>query len=400
MVRARTSPNLASVRVHLDHAATTPIRAEVAEAMAGVHALELGNPSSLHTAGRRARRLLDDARDEIADVIGVDPGEVVFTSGGTEADDLAVCGVAAQRPGIVLCSAVEHDAVLEPVRHLGGQTVAVDDRGRLDLDDLERHLAAAAGVGGGDVALVSLMAVNNENGVGQPLAPAVAMVRALAPGTPVHTDAVQAAGWIDLAEAARDVDLMTITGHKIGGPVGVGALIVHDGTPLSPRLRGGGQENERRSGTQNVAGAVGLARALSLAAAERDVVTPRVAALRDRFADAVIAAVDDVVEPARPDHDDRSGLVGGTVQLCFPGVESEALLFLLDEAGVEASAGSACAAGALEPSHVLAAMGVPADTARGALRVSVGRTTSEADIDFAVGVVVDAVRRLRGARAA
>jgi cysteine desulfurase len=244
------------------------------------------------------------------------------------------------------------------------------------------------------------MAVNNENGVSQQLEQAVTMIRALAPGTPVHSDAVQAAGWSDLTELAGDVDLMSITGHKIGGPVGVGALIVRDGTPLHPRLRGGGQENERRSGTQNVAGAVGLARALSLAATERDVLTGRVAALRDRFADAVLAAVDEVVEPAVPDHGDRSGLVGGTVQLCFCGIESEALLFLLDEAGVEASAGSACAAGALESSHVLAAMGVPADVARGALRVSVGRTTTETDIDFAVGVVIDSVGRLRGARAA
>lgn len=366
--------------------------------MGGVHALGLGNASSLHAAGRRARRLLDDARDEIAAVVGVDPGEVVFTSGGTESNDLAVCGVAEARSGVVLCSAIEHDAVLEPVRHLGGRTVAVDERGQLDQEDLERCLVA--GVASGGVALVSLMAVNNENGVSQPLEQTVAMVRALAPGTPVHTDAVQAAGWSDLGRVAGDVDLMTITGHKIGGPVGVGVLIVRDGTPLHPRLRGGRQENERRSGTQNVAGAVGMACALSLAAAERDVITPRVAALRDRFADAVIAAVGEVVEPADPDHGDRRGLVGGTVQLCFPRVESEALLFLLDEAGVEASAGSACAAGALEPSHVLAAMGVPAEVARGAMRVSVGRTTTEADIDYAVAVVAEAVGRLRGSRAA
>ncbi len=366
--------------------------------MESVHALELGNPSSRHTAGRRARRVLDDARDEVADVLGVDGSEVVFTSGGTEGDDLAVHGVAAARPGRVLCSAVEHDAVLEAVRARGGTTVAVDARGRLDLGDLERHLVGDAAVD--DVTLVSVMTVNNENGVRQPVVEAAAMVRELSPGTSVHTDAVQAAGWLDLRAEAAAVDLLTITAHKLGGPVGVGALIVRGDTPLTPRLRGGGQENERRSGTQNVAGAVGLARALSLAASERDEAVRRVAALRDRFTDAVLASLGDVHEPACPDHRDRDGVVGGTVQLCFGGVESEALLFLLDEAGVEASAGSACAAGALEPSHVLAAMGVPAELARGALRISVGRETSEDDIDFAVGVVVDAVSRLRGVKAA
>lgn len=366
--------------------------------MAEVAARPLGNPSSLHGAGRSARRLLDDARDEVAEVLGVTPAEVVFTSGGTEANDLAVHGVAAARDGVVLCSAVEHDAVLEPVRHRGGHTVAVDARGRLDLADLERHLAEAAA--GGGTALVSVMTVNNENGVRQPVEDVAALLAAHAPGTPVHTDAVQAAAWLDLRPVAAAVDLVTVTAHKLGGPVGTGALVVREGTPLAPRLRGGGQENERRSGTQHVVGAVGLARALTLAAAERDDLALRAAALRDRFADAVLAALDDVVEPAHPDHDRSHGLVGGTVQLCFGGVESEALLFLLDEAGVEASAGSACAAGALEPSHVLAAMGVPDDVARGALRISVGPGTTEAHVDHAAEAVIGAVRRLRGARAA
>lgn len=384
--------------VHLDHAATTPLRDEVVEEMAAIHRLGLGNPSSRHAAGRRARRLLDDARDEVADLFGVDASEIVFTSGGTEADDLAVRGVAARRPGTVLCSAVEHDAVLEPTRAAGGRTVAVDARGLVSLDDLADALEAAAGAGG--VSLVSVMAVNNENGVRQPVEAVSSLVDRIAPGTPVHTDAVQAAGWMDLRDLAARVDLMTVTGHKLGGPVGTGVLVVRDGTPLSARLLGGGQENERRSWTQNVAGAVGLARALTLAAGERDAVAPRVSALRDRFADAVVATVDAVVEPANPDHGDRGNLVGGTVQLCFPGVESEALLFLLDEAGVEASAGSACAAGALEPSHVLEAMGVDPAVARGALRVSVGRTTTAEEIDRAVQVVVDAVGRLRRVRAA
>ncbi len=374
------------------------MRAEVAEAMAEIQALGLGNPSSTHAAGRRARRLLDDARDELAAAVGAAPAEIVFTSGGTEADDLAVSGVAACRAGAVLCSAVEHDAVLEAVRHLGGGTVAVDARGRLSLEDLERKVELAAE--GDGVALVSVMLVNNENGVRQPLDEVVDVVRRVAPGTPVHTDAVQAAPWLDLAVAAAPADLVSISAHKIGGPVGVGALVVRAGTPLAPRLRGGGQERERRSGTQNVVGAVALARAVSLAAAERAEATVRVTALRNRLADGICSVSGGVVEPASPEHAGRSGIVGGTVQLCVAGVESEALLFLLDEAGVEASAGSACAAGALERSHVLTAMGVGDALAAGALRVSVGRTTTEADVDAAIRIIGESIARLRAAGAA
>lgn len=366
--------------------------------MARTGALGLGNPSSLHAAGRRARRLLDDARDEIADLLGVDSSEIVFTSGGTEANDLAIRGVAERRDGVVLCSAVEHDSVLAAVAAVGGETVGVDERGRLSLDALRDTLVAAPRRGG--VALVSVMLVNNENGVRQPLADVVRLVTDFAPGTPVHTDAVQAAPWLDLAAATAEADLVTVTAHKLGGPVGVGALVVREGTPLAARLAGGGQENERRSGTQNVVGAVAFARAMTLAAAERAEVAARVGELRDRFVEQLLAAVDGVVEPATPDHGDRSGLVGGIVQLCVRGVESEALLFLADEAGLEASAGSACAAGALEPSHVLAAMDVPADVARGALRISVGRGTTGDDVDRAAAIVADAVTRLRGVRAA
>lgn len=365
----------------------------MAEAAAQVN----GNPSSIHRSGRRARRILDDARDDVADVLGVDASMVVFTSGGTEADDLAVNGVASRRAGRVLCSAVEHHAVLEPTRHLGGETIGVDSTGLLSLEDTERRLAEALDEG---IALVSVMTVNNENGVRQPVEDVVSLVRAMSPGTPVHTDAVQAAGWIDLRGLASVVDLMTISGHKLGGPVGVGALVVRDRGVLTPRLLGGGQESELRSGTQNVVGAVGLARALVLTAAERDLVAAEVATRRDRFVRGVTAGVPDVIEPARPDRGSAAPVVGGIAQLCFRGIESEAMLFLLDEAGVEASAGSACAAGALEPSHVLAAMGVPDEFARGALRVSVGRETTDAEVDFAVGVVVDVVQRLRGARAA
>ena len=386
------------MRVRLDHAATTTLRPEAAAAVVEAQASGLGNPSAVYAAGRRARRLLDDARDELAELVGARPGEVVFTSGGTEADDLAIHGVAAARPGRVLCSAVEHEAVLEPVRLLGGRLVDVDASGRVSLDALERELVAARADGG--VSLVSLMLVNNENGVRQPLDEVVALVRALAPETPVHTDAVQAVGWLDLRSAAAAVDLISISGHKFGAPVGVGALIVRDGTPLVPRLLGGGQERERRSGTTDVAGAIGLTVAARAVAAERDATTLRVAALRDRLADQLIARIPGVVEPARVSGTDRAHLVGGTVQLCIEDVEGEALLFLLYEAGIEASAGSACAAGALDPSHVLAAMGVPRSLARGALRLSLGHDSTDEDVDHALMVIPEAVERLRSQCAA
>lgn len=383
------------MRIHLDHAATTPLRPEVAELIGTLGASGLGNPSSLHASGRRARRRLDDARDEVAACLGVTSAEIVFTSGGTEANDLAVHGVAAQRPGVVLCSAVEHDSVLEPVRVRQGRTVAVDPGGRVRPEVLERELGTADAV-----ALVSVMAVNNENGVRQPLAEVAEVIDTVAPGTPLHTDAVQAAAWLDLTGIAAVAELVTLTAHKLGGPVGVGALVVRDGTPIAPRVRGGGQENERRSGTQNVVGAAAFARALSLAAAEREDAASKAAALRDRFVSGVVSLVDGVVVPADPNAAAGPELAGGTVQVCFPGVESEALLFLLDEAGVEASAGSACAAGALEPSHVLAAMGVPDRLARGALRISVGPDTTADDIDRAVQVVAASVARLGGVQAA
>ena len=386
------------MHVYLDHAATTPLRDEVVAEMARVADLGPLNPSSRHRAGRRARRVLDDAREELASHLGARPGEVVFTSGGTEADDLAVNGVAAARPGVLLCSAVEHDAVRAPVVQRDGSLVAVDRQGRVDLEDLERRLVHARDTEG--VALVSVMAVNNENGVRQPLDDVAELVGAIAPGAPLHTDAVQAAPWLDLAQETRVADLVSISGHKLGAPVGVGALVVRDGVPLSPRLRGGGQERERRSGTPNVVGAVALARAVALAAEERAAVGARVAELRDRLAEGIMRRCGEVIEPACPTTAARDGLVGGTVQLCASGVESEALLFLLDEAGVAASAGSACAAGALEPSHVLAAMDVPDEFAGGALRLSVGRTTTTEEIDFAIDVVVDSIGTLRSARAA
>lgn len=383
---------LENVAVYLDHAATTPIRAEVLDAMAKVHEANVANPSSRHRSGRAARRMLDDARDEIAELVGFKPAEIVFTSGGTEADDLAIHGIAPDHPGRVLCSAVEHDAVLAAVTQRGGQTIRVDASGHVDVDELAATLQRERDTNG--VALVSVMLVNNENGVVQPIDDVADVLHECSPGTPLHSDAVQAASSMDLPSTLCNVDAASLSAHKIGGPVGVGVLGVRKHVPFRARVPGGGQENERRGGTQNLAGAVGFACALRLANLEQASVLDHMTKLRDRLVAGILTHCPGVIEPVT--HGGASRPPGGTAQLCVEGVESEALLFLLDEAHVEASAGSACAAGALEPSHVLTAMGVPESLARGALRLSVGRTTTHDDIERAQHVIVDAINQLRG----
>jgi cysteine desulfurase len=391
---------------YLDHAATTPLRPEVAEAMAEVRAEPLGNPTGSHPPAQRARQLLEEARDDVAAFVGCQPGEVVFTSGGTESANLAVFGslaaaaavaaavaVAAAAAGAgrpLLChSAVEHPAVLESCRaaaHQGAdvRVVAVDGAGRVDLDDLADALDA-------EPLLVAVMAANNETGVVQPLAEVVAMVRDRCPGAGVFTDAVQAAAFLDLAEATAGADLVGISAHKVGGPVGAGALIVRAPWPLAAHQHGGGQERERRSGTQDVAGAVGLATALRLAAAERAQLVRRVASLRDQFADGLSGAIDGVQRTVPPGVE----TLPGHLHLCLRGIEREELLVALGREGVCASGGSSCASGALEDSHVLAAMGVSGDLARGAIRFTLGHGTSEDDIERALAVVPGVVQSLR-----
>jgi cysteine desulfurase len=380
---------------YLDHAATTPLRPEARAAMLPWLGERFGNPSGAHRVARAARQAVDEARDSVAEVVGCRPGDVVFTSGGTEADNVAIRGVHAARPGTVLCSAVEHEAVLKPVGHIGGNTVAVDQRGALDLDALEDALSP-------DVTLVSVMAANNEVGTVQPVAEVSELVRRRAPHAVVHTDAVQAAASLDLSTIAAGAHLIAISSHKVGGPQGVGALVVRPRTPLRPLLLGGGQERELRSGTHNVAGIVGMAAALRAAAAGRVAMTERVTALRKRLASGLLAAIPGAVETtaAVATHDAADaggGQLPGTLHLCIPGIESEALLFLLDEAGVCASAASACASGAQQASHVLAAMGVTPTLGSGALRLSLGWTSTVADVDRALDVIPAAVARLRGA---
>ncbi len=371
---------------YLDHAATTPVRPEAVEAMLPFLTTQIGNPSGSHRWARDARRALDDARDVLADVLGAEPGEVVFTSGGTEADNLAVFGVhdaaPAERRGVV-CSAVEHHAVLHPVHHVGGREAPVDQRAVVDLDALGALIDECT-------CLVSVMLANNEVGVIQDLAAIADVVHDRAPAARLHTDAVHAFSWVDLADRAAPADLISVSAHKFGGPMGIGALVVRGGTRLSPLLLGGGQERERRSGTQPVALVAGMAAAARVASDERKATVDRTAALRDRLADGLLAAVPDALETAP-----RHLRTAGNCHLCFAGVEGEALLLLLEQDGILASAGSSCASGAQEPSHVLTAMGVPRHLALGAARFTLGPTTTSTDVERALAAVPRAVRRLR-----
>jgi cysteine desulfurase len=375
---------------YLDHAASTPMRREAIEAMLPFLDQQFANPSGSHRFARQARAALDEARETVAAVVGCLPGEVVFTGGGTEADNTAVLGAVARHGGQAVCSAAEHHAVLHAVEQVGGTVVGVDAAGRIDLVELEQVLQRAADGAAPPVTVVSVMAVNNEVGSVTDIAAVAALVRRLAPAALVHTDAVQAASWVDLRTLTPHVDLLSLSGHKFGGPKGIGVMVVRRPGAVAPLLVGGGQEREQRSGTQNVAGAVALAEALRLTDTERADEVPRLAALRDTLVDRLVEALPDVRETV-----DRAHKVAGSAHLCIRGVENEALLFLLDEGGVCASAASACAAGAMEPSHVLAAMGVEREWSAGALRLTLGHSTTLADVERAVEVVVPAVQRVR-----
>ena len=392
-----------SAYTYLDHAATTPMRAEAVAAMLPYLTEQFANPSGSHRFAREVRRAVDEARDVVAGCVGCAPGEVIFTGGGTEADNTAVLGAVGMGMsggagrGVPVCSAVEHHAVLAAVEARHGRIVAVDPAGHIDLEALGNTLDdVATGLDApSSVAVVSVMAVNNEVGTITDLAAVNAVVRARAPRAAIHSDAIQAACWRDFADVWPHVDLLSLSGHKFGGPKGVGVLVSRRGTACDPLLIGGGQERERRSGTHNVAGIVALAEALRLTVSERAEENRRIAILRDLLVDGIIAAVPDVVETVP-----RARKIAGSAHVCIPGVENEALLYLLDEAGVCATAASSCASGAMEPSHVLAAMGVPRSLAGGALRLTLGRTTTAADVAHTTTAVVAAVERLRNRAAA
>jgi len=393
--------------VYLDAAATTPVRREALEAMWPHLTGRFGNPSSVHALGHDAAAALDGARRDVARVLGARPAEVTFTSGGTEGDNAAVKGLALARREAsgatrVVVSAVEHDAVLASARWLGRfgfevVVLGVDGEGRVDPDEV------AAVLGEGGVAVVSLQLANNEVGTIQPVAEVAKLTRAA--GVPLHTDAVQAAGWLPLDVAALGVDALTLSGHKVGAPPGTGALWVRRGVRLEPLVHGGGQERGRRSGTENVPGAVGFGVALALAEAERVAAVAAAAAgdgvdpvARDR--DAFVAAVLSGVGPLLPE--DRGLRLTGHPSLRLPGhasfvlggVSGEAVLLELEERGVLSSSGSACHAGSDEPSHVLTAMGIGREAAQTALRFTWSRTTRPEDLTTAARAVADAVRAL------
>ncbi len=393
---------------YLDHAATTPVLPAV---VAGVTAAmgEVGNASSLHGSGRAARRRVEESRESIAAALGARPSEVLFTSGGTESDNLAVTGIYRARRRQdrarrrILVPALEHHAVLDTVEYLAATEDAiigwleVDDYGRVHADTL----AAAIHENPSDVALISVMWANNEVGTVNP-------VRELAEvghrdGIPLHTDAVQAVGALPVDFGRSGVDALTFTGHKLGGPVGVGALLLRRELAVDPILHGGGQERGVRSGTLDVAGIVGLATAVTDAVRRRVDEATRLAALRDRLVREICAIVPDAVlsgDPGGSGVDGGPSRLPGNAHLRFPGCEGDSLLMLLDAEGIECSTGSACTAGVARPSHVLLAMGVAESDARGALRFSLGHSSTDTDVDAVLAVIGPVVARARQAMAA
>lgn len=382
------------MRIYLDHNATTPVRDEVVEVMLGALRDAWGNPSSTHAEGAAARRLVDRARDEVAALLGVSPDEVFFTGGATESNNAVLQGVlrAAGPAGRALVSTAEHPSVLEPCERLEQELgtavtrLPVDGDGRLDRDALAEALAR------GDATLVSLIWANNETGVVQPMAELADRVASA--GVPLHVDATQAVGKIPVDLAAVPADLLSCSAHKLGGPKGVGALVVRRGREIPPLLAGGPQERRRRGGTENVAGIVGFGEACRLAREELGLRQRRHAALRDRLWEGLAKRIPDLRRNGAPEC-----VLPNTLNLEIPGAPGEVILQALDLEGVAASAGAACHAGAISPSHVLTAMGRTPEQARSSLRLSVGHGIDEAQIDRAVELLAAVTERVRQAAA-
>ena len=373
--------------IYLDYAASAPLRPEVREVMLPLMEEHFGNASSIHRWGRAARARLEEARERLASTLGASPKEIVFTRGGTEADNLAILGRASAAPGMaVCCTTVEHSAVLQSARaaeRLGSplRLLPVDSGGRIDETVLAEVLAEQP-------AVVSTIWVNNETGTIQPIERIAERCREA--GTVLHSDAVQALGKIPLRVDRVPLDLLALSAHKVGGPKAVGALFVREGTSLMPLLHGGGQERKLRPGTEDVAGAVGFALAAELAEQERESEMRRLRLLRDRLEDGIRERVSGAaVNGAEGER------VGSICNISVPGADAGMLLPALDMAGIAASSGSACASGAAEPSRVLLAMGLDAKSAGPSLRFSLGHRTSEAQIDHALEVIPEVMRRVR-----
>jgi len=376
-------------RVYLDHAATSPVRREVVEAMLPHFSETMGNASSLHMFGQRAKRALEEARQSVARALGAHPKEIYFTSGGTESNNLAIEGVAqanSDRGRHLITSPIEHHAVLNTLHHLETQGyevtyLPVDDRGIVDLDALERSIRD-------DTILISIMLANNEVGTIEPLSQIADIARNR--GILLHTDAVQAVGKMPVNVDDLGVDLLSLTAHKLYGPKGTGALYVRHGTRIVPLLHGGHQERTMRPGTENIPGIVGLAAALDLACRDLDTESARLAALRDRLESGIRDRIQDAHLNGH-----RESRLPNILNMSFARAEGESLLLALDLRGIAVSTGSACAAGSTEPSHVLRAMGVDSLLAQGSLRFSLGRDNDEDDIDYVLDALAEIAPRLR-----
>ena len=381
--------------IYVDHAATTPVREEVLSAMLPYFSGAFGNPSGLYAVAQEARKAVDDSREAVARCLGARMSGVVFTSGGTESDNAAVKGVAFAMRNVgkhVITTAVEHHAVLHACHQLEqfGFDVTylpVDEYGLVDPDDVGRAIT-------GQTVLVSVMLANNEIGTVQPISDISRVVKAEAARRgqtiTMHTDAVQGGAFLDLDVKVLGVDMLSLSAHKFYGPKGVGALYVRRGTPFEPLQIGGGQERQRRSGTENVPGIVGMAEALRLAAEERESESKRLIDLRDMIASGIGETVEDVYFNGHP-----TRRLPNNVNVSFKGVEGEPVLLGLDFAGISASSGSACSSASLEPSHVLLAIGRSADVAQGSLRITLGRDNTEDDTDYLLSVLPEIVGKLR-----
>jgi cysteine desulfurase len=384
--------------VYFDHAATTPMRPDAIEAMTAELAT-VGNPSSLHGSGRVARRRLEESRETLAKLLGARPSEVIFTAGGTESDNLAVKGIfwarresSPQRRRIVT-TPIEHHAVLDAVQwlveHEGAEVtwIPVDDVGSVSPAAMRSAIGDPA-----DVALISVMWANNEVGTVMPMAELASVATEF--GIPMHSDAIQAVGQIPVDFAGSGLSAMSVTAHKFGGPTGVGALLLRRDTACMPQLHGGGQERDVRSGTQDVAGVVGMVAAARGAVDATETTSTRLRELRDRLVDGVMGRIEDVYLNGAPSGADR---LPGNAHFTFRGCEGDSLLMLLDARGIECSTGSACTAGLAQPSHVLTAMGADPASARGSLRLSLGHTSTDADVDAILEVLPAVVQRARQA---
>ncbi|MFA0771107.1 MAG: hypothetical protein REDVDVYQ_001627 [Candidatus Fervidibacter sp.] len=377
--------------IYLDYAATTPLDPRVLEAMMPYLTEKFGNPNSIHAFGREARKAVDEAREKIAALLNCRPSELVFTSGGTESDNLALRGVAAayrQKGNHIVTTAIEHHAVLHTCRALQDEGfevtyLPVDEHGLVTPEQVAEAITDRT-------ILVSIMHANNEIGTMEPLADIVRAVKEKRPDVLVHTDAVQTVGHIPVDVEALGVDLLSFAAHKFYGPKGVGGLFVRRGVKLVPQLTGGGQERNRRSGTENVAGIVGMAKALEIAVAEMPTEIPRLQTLRDELINGVLAQIPDSRLNGHP-----TQRLPHNANFSFFGVEGEALLLQLDLHGIAASSGSACTSGSLEPSHVLLALGLSREWALGSLRLTLGRFTTRQHLERVLSVLPPIVEKLR-----